>query len=110
MRCRGTGRSKRPPRRSPLPKAGRAADDGRAGAGHSLHSGSTETVTQNGQQKTRTVRVTKELYLSPETNSIKTDLKPERKKKSIYESVLFVAANSGFGMFCLPGGFCALWH
>ena len=66
---------------------------------------STETVTENGQQKTRTVRVTKELYLSPETNSIKTDLKPERKKKSIYESVLFVAANSGSARFAFPADF-----
>jgi inner membrane protein len=66
---------------------------------------SSETVTENGQQTTRTVRVTKELYLSPETNSIKTDLKPERKKKSIYESVLFVAANSGTARFAFPADF-----
>jgi inner membrane protein len=64
-----------------------------------------ETVTENGQQTTRTVRVQRELFLSPETNAMKTDLRPERKKKSIYESVLFVAENSGNARFALPADF-----
>lgn len=66
---------------------------------------SVETVDQNGRQTTRTVQVTKELFLSPETNAIKTNLKPDRKKKSIYESVLFVAENSGTARFALPEDF-----
>lgn len=66
---------------------------------------SVETVNENGVNKTRTVAVKKELYLSPETNSVKTDLKPDRKKKSIYESVLFVANNSGTARFALPADF-----
>jgi inner membrane protein len=66
---------------------------------------SVETVDENGRQTTRTVQVTKELYLSPETNAIKTNLKPDRKKKSIYESVLFVAENSGTARFALPADF-----
>ncbi len=66
---------------------------------------SVETVNQNGKGTTRTVRVTKELYLSPETNAVKTNLKPDRKKKSIYESVLFVAENSGSARFALPADF-----
>jgi inner membrane protein len=68
-------------------------------------SNSVETVTENGQEKTRTVRVTKELFLSPESNNITTVLTPERKKKSIYESVLFVAANTGAARFALPKDF-----
>ncbi len=64
-----------------------------------------ETVTENGKETTRTVRVTKELYLSPETNAVKTELKPDRKKKSIYESVLFVAENTGSARFALPTDF-----
>ena len=66
---------------------------------------SVETITNDGRETTRTVRVTKELYLAPETNSINTDLAPERKKKSIYESVLFVAKNRGEAHFALPADF-----
>jgi inner membrane protein len=51
------------------------------------------------------VQVTKELFLSPETNKLTTNLKPNRKKKSIYESVLFVAENSGTARFALPADF-----
>ncbi len=66
---------------------------------------SVETVDQNGRQTTRTVLVKKELFLSPETNVLTTNLKPDRKKKSIYESVLFVAENSGKARFALPADF-----
>lgn len=66
---------------------------------------SVETVEEGGRQSTRTVQVNKELFLSPETNTIKTNLKPDRKMKSIYESVLFVAENSGTARFALPADF-----
>jgi inner membrane protein len=66
---------------------------------------SVETVDENGRQTTRTVLVKKELFLSPETNALTTNLKPDRKKKSIYESVLFVAENSGTARFALPADF-----
>ena len=66
---------------------------------------SIETVDQNGRQTTRTVQVTKELFLSPETNALTTNLKPDRKRKSIYESVLFVAENVGKARFALPADF-----
>ncbi|MGL5837494.1 MAG: cell envelope integrity protein CreD [Sphingorhabdus sp.] len=66
---------------------------------------SVETVTENGREVTRTVRTTKELFLSPEANAINTELKPDRKKKSIYESVLFVAQNSGNARFAFPADF-----
>jgi inner membrane protein len=66
---------------------------------------SVETVTENGKEVTRSVRVTKELYLSPETNAVATELKPTPRKKSIYESVLFVAENKGTAHFALPADF-----
>jgi inner membrane protein len=66
---------------------------------------SVETVDENGRQTTRTLQLTKELFLSPETNTLSTNLKPDRKKKSIYESVLFVAENSGAARFALPADF-----
>lgn len=66
---------------------------------------SVETVDQNGRQTTRTVQVTKELFLSSEGHTLSTNLKPDRKKKSIYESVLFVAENSGRARFALPADF-----
>jgi inner membrane protein len=64
-----------------------------------------ETVSQNGKDLVRTVKVMKELYLSPETNNIITKLKPKRLKKSIYESVLFDAENKGTAKFALPADF-----
>jgi inner membrane protein len=66
---------------------------------------SEETVSQNGKDVTRTAKVIKELYLSPEINEINTELKPKRLKKSIYESVLFDAVNSGTAKFALPADF-----
>jgi inner membrane protein len=66
---------------------------------------SVETVTENGTERARTVRTTKELFLAPEVNNVSTDLTPERKRRSIYESVLFVAKNSGTARFALPSDF-----
>lgn len=66
---------------------------------------SVETVTENGRASTRSVEVKRELFLAPETNVVSTELKPDRKKKSIYESVLFVARNSGKARFALPEDF-----
>lgn len=64
-----------------------------------------ENVNENGVTKSRSIKVMKELYLSPETNVIKTALKPQRLKKSIYESVLFDAVNQGSAHFALPADF-----
>lgn len=66
---------------------------------------SVETVTENGKERTRTVRVKRELFLAPESNAINTQIKPQRKQKSIYESVLYVAENSGKARFALPDDF-----
>jgi len=66
---------------------------------------SVETVVENGKERSRTVRVKRELFLAPESNAIKTRIRPQRKQKSIYESVLYVAENSGEARFALPADF-----
>lgn len=66
---------------------------------------SVETFTENGKETSRTVKTVKELFLAPETNRVTTDIKPQRLKKSIYESVLYDAVNSGTAHFALPADF-----
>jgi len=61
-----------------------------------------ETVVQNGQSVTRTNQVTKELTISPEVVAISTDLRPDIRKRSIYEAVVYDAAVSGKARFALP--------
>lgn len=64
-----------------------------------------EQVTTNGKETSRTVRVTKELYLSAEKHDLNTIINPKRKSRSIYESVLYNAQNSGSATFKLPEDF-----
>ncbi|MEZ5655503.1 MAG: cell envelope integrity protein CreD [Sphingobium sp.] len=62
-----------------------------------------ETVTENGRQTSRTTQVERELFLSPSVNSVATTIKPERRRKAIYETVLFDATFNGRAQFELPG-------
>ena len=62
----------------------------------------TETVVENGKSVTRTNQVTKELTLSPEAADIRTVLRPEVRKRSIYEAVVYNAAVTGRARFTLP--------
>ena len=62
----------------------------------------TETVVENGKQISRTTSVERELFLSPVSNAVRTQVKPERRRKAIYETVLFEAAFSGKARFELP--------
>jgi len=62
----------------------------------------TETVMQNGQSVTRTSTTTKELTISPETVELATDLRPDVRRRSIYEAVVYDAAVSGKARFALP--------
>ena len=55
----------------------------------------TETVMQNGQSVTRTNDVIRELTLAPEAAELSTILRPEVRKRSIYEAVVYDAAVSG---------------
>jgi inner membrane protein len=62
----------------------------------------TETVVQNGQSVTRTNQVTKELTIAPEVVELSTNLRPDVRKRSIYEAVVYDAAVSGKARFALP--------
>jgi inner membrane protein len=62
----------------------------------------TETVVENGQSVTRTSEVTKELTLAPGTVQLSTDLRPDVRKRSIYEAVVYDAAVKGSARFALP--------
>ena len=63
---------------------------------------SIETVVQNGQSVTRTNQVTKELTLAPEAVELSTELRPDVRKRSIYEAVVYAAAVTGKARFVLP--------
>jgi len=62
----------------------------------------TETVIQNGQSVTRTNAVIKELTLSPEAVELSTNLRPDVRKRSIYEAVVYDAGVSGRARFAIP--------
>jgi inner membrane protein len=62
----------------------------------------TETVTEGNQPVTRSRQVWKELTLSPETVRLATTIKPQTRKRSIYEVVVYEAQLSGQSRFNLP--------
>lgn len=62
----------------------------------------TENVVENGKPVSRTRTVEKQLFLSPMSNSLTTAVKPERRRKAIYETVLFEAGVKGQARFALP--------
>lgn len=62
----------------------------------------TETVVQNGQSVTRTNQVMRELTLAPETAELSTDVRPEVRKRSIYEAVVYDAKIAGKARFAFP--------
>lgn len=62
----------------------------------------TETVEEGGKQVTKSRLVWRELTLAPETASIESTLKPERRQRSIYEAVVYEAGISGSARFVLP--------
>ncbi len=59
-----------------------------------------ETV--DGRTVTRTVRTRDEIYLSPRVQSVATELEPETRSKSIYQSVIYLARLAGEARFELP--------
>ena len=63
---------------------------------------SAETVTENGRQVQRTVTVDRELTLAPDFADLTTAVAPDRRKKSIYEAVVYAAQASGTARFSLP--------
>ena len=62
----------------------------------------TETVVENGQSVTRTNQVRRELSLAPEAVGLSTDVRPEIRKRSIYEAVVYDARVLGKARFAFP--------
>ena len=63
---------------------------------------SAETVVENGQTMTRSREVRRELTLTPETADVNAQVKPERRRRSIYEAVVYDANLSGSARFAFP--------
>jgi inner membrane protein len=63
---------------------------------------STATVVENGQSVTRTNQVRRELTLAPEVVELTSDVRPEVRKRSIYEAVVYQAAVAGKARFAFP--------
>lgn len=61
-----------------------------------------ETVTEGAQQVTRSRVVWQELTLAPELSDLTTEVRPERRKRSIYEAVVYEASVSGKARFAMP--------
>jgi inner membrane protein len=62
----------------------------------------TETAVENGQSVTRTHQERRELTLAPEAVDLSTDVRPEVRKRSIYEAVVYDARVSGKARFAFP--------
>lgn len=61
-----------------------------------------ETTTQNGTQVTKINEVWQDLTIAPTTADITSRLDPEKRKRSIYEAVVFSARTEGRARFDLP--------
>jgi inner membrane protein len=62
----------------------------------------TTTVNENGKDVTRTVNMIRNLYLSPQTNKADIVIKPEKRRKAIYETVVYESQIIGSADFVLP--------
>jgi inner membrane protein len=62
----------------------------------------TETVTEANRPVVRSRQVWQELTLSPELVDLATDVRPERRKRSIYEVVVYEAGVTGKARFAMP--------
>lgn len=60
------------------------------------------TVNENGKDVTRTVAKIRELYLSPQANKADVVIKPQKRKKAIYETVVYESTIAGQAHFVLP--------
>jgi inner membrane protein len=61
-----------------------------------------ETVVEDGRSRVRTVSTTRELFVSPLANNLTTDVKPDVRAKSIYETVVYDARIVGKARFVIP--------
>jgi inner membrane protein len=61
-----------------------------------------ETVVEGDRQVTRATETRHELTLAPEVADLSTDMRPERRTRSIYEVVVYDAAVRGRARFAIP--------
>jgi len=62
----------------------------------------TTTVQENGRDVTRTATFIRNLYLSPQANKADVTIKPEKRRKAIYETVVYESQIAGSADFVLP--------
>ncbi|MBO9714011.1 cell envelope integrity protein CreD [Sphingomonas sp.] len=67
-----------------------------------------ETVQVNGKAETRTKEEWDELYLAPEALSLDTRVAPERRRRSIHETVVYSAEVRGAARYRLPADLARL--
>lgn len=61
-----------------------------------------QDVVTNGSKERRSVTVWRDLTIAPDTASMVTRLEPERKRRSIYDLIVFQARTQGRASFVLP--------
>ena len=61
-----------------------------------------DTVIENGRSVTRTRDVMRELRLAPEVMEVNSSVAPERRKRSIYEAVVYDTTLKGKARFAFP--------
>ena len=61
-----------------------------------------ETVIENGREVTREREIWRQLTLSPEQADLSTEVRPERRARSIYEVVVYQAQVQGRARFTMP--------
>lgn len=66
------------------------------------------TVTEDGHEVTRTTRSWHELVLVPETAWLDTMINPERRRRSIYQAVVYRSENRGRARFAMPSNLARL--
>lgn len=62
----------------------------------------TETVTEAGKKVEKTSTVWRELAVSPDTTAIRTAIKPQLRRRSIYDVVVYEARTQGTARFLMP--------
>ena len=61
-----------------------------------------QTVTENGKQSSKAITVEREMYLAPLSDNANVSIDSERKRKSIYDSVVYEAKVKGEARFAIP--------
>ena len=62
----------------------------------------TEIVTEGGRETSRSRQIWRELILSPELVDLNSEIRPERRTRSIYEIVVYEAEMQGSARFAIP--------